>query len=221
MWAPGGPWGGGWGATASHISPRYSYLAEGAIPLDARRIRWLAGGVFFVALGAYFLATAGGVQSGDRTFDLIPGKGYSVPFNLANQATIQGDFRETSGSPVRFYVMSSVQYASLETGQGIGSLYNLPATDSSTFSFTATAQDTYYLIFFHGSGLANTTETVRLHWSLGALNQTRLFTGIGFLGISSVDFFLAFRRRPTDPARSEAQPGPGAVETGALDQQEP
>ncbi len=189
--------------------------------MEARRIRWLAGGIFFVALGAYFLATASGVQSGDRTFNLLPGMGESVAFNLANQATIQGDFRETSGSPVRFYVMSSVQYASTKSGQGIGSLYNLPATAASTFSFTATAQDTYYLVFFHGSGLANTTETVSLHWSIGTLNQTRLFTGIGFLGLAGVDFFFAFRRRPAHPARSLAHPGPTAMESDESDQPKP
>ncbi len=175
--------------------------------VNPRTLRYVIGGVLLLGLGAYNLITYTTVLSSQSTFNLLSSQAYDLSTTRSPQDSISGQFQETSGRPVSFYIETSSQFASFQTGTFIGSVYSIENVPSASIAFTFTAQDTYYLLFRHGAGLVNTTETVSFQRAYKIPSLVRLSLGLAFLAIAAADFYLALRSRKTPPTPSKQSPG--------------
>jgi hypothetical protein len=158
--------------------------------------------VFILALAGYNFATYTVASSYQSTFNLQPGLVYALPVNVNPSDSIDGHFQESSGSTVSFYILTSVQYAAFQSQALFNYVYGPVSSPSSDVSYAFPAQDTYYLMFRHGSGLVNTTETVSFHRTYTTHVSLRLDLGLILLPLVVVDLAYAFLRRK--PKLSEA-----------------
>lgn len=129
------------------------------------------------------------------TFNVLPGKFFKITANLRDQTLITGQFQESSGRPVGFRIMSSVQFAAFQTGQGNGSLYSLGDTATGSVSFTSSVPDAYYLLFLHGAGLQNVTQAVNFQRTYVSPDEFQLAAGIVLLVLGSVQVVWGVRPR--------------------------
>src|SRR5574340_780586 len=135
-------------------SPRDSAMAS-------PKLRGLVlAGVILLILGGLSLAETLNTHPYQSTFNVLPGKFLKILANLRDQTQVSGSFRETSGKPVNFTILSSVQFAAFQVGQPTANLYSIVNAPSANVNFLATLPDTYYLVFTHGPGYLNATETV-------------------------------------------------------------
>jgi len=178
--------------------------------MERQRLRYLVTGVILFAVAGTSFYFSYSTLSRQSTFSFGPQQWYRIAADLASGTTIEGQFTETSGQAVNFSIMSSAQYASLSGGMWNGSLYWLGEVISSSISYTTTARDTYYLVFLHGSGLNNNTQTVSFARTFTNLNLVYLASGLGFVAIAILDLYLAFRKVPEGglPPPGGASPPP-------------
>jgi len=141
-------------------------------------------------ISIYFSNAAHNYQS---TFNILASRYFKISSNLRDQTAVSGQFTETSGRPVTFMIMSSVQFAAFQTGQGNTSLYSVPNVSSASLSFTFTVPDTYYLLFLHGSGYSTTTQTVNFQRSYFNQDRFELFSGIALIGMGAVEAYWGVR----------------------------
>jgi hypothetical protein len=106
---------------------------------------------------------------------------------------MSGQFQENSSMLVSLYILSSAQFAAHQANMSFSDLYALTNVASATFSFTVTIQDTYYLLFDHGTGLRNVAEIVNFQRSYTGHDNYRLYLGILFLCLAVGDFYYAYR----------------------------
>ena len=163
--------------------------------MDSRAARILVSAFIVLGFSVYNFATYTSTTSYRSTFTLQPGLAYELQMTLSPSDTISGAFQENSGLSVAFYILSSAQFAAHQAQQPFTYLYSVPQTPSGTFSYTVSAQDTYYLFFDHGSGLANNTEIVYAVRDYTTHISYRLFLGIFFLVAAVADFYFAYRYR--------------------------
>jgi len=182
-----------------------------ASPLTANQARkrpykrnLVAVGLLLLALGAYTIYDSNSASFYHSTFNLLPSKFFKITDNLKDTATLNGQIRETSGRTVTFLIMNSQQFANFQVGQGNTSLYSVKDSASTSVSFSFPSADTYYLIFLHGSGYLNATETVDFQRTYLALARFEFFSGIVLVGLGVLEIFWGFR--PRDAQRSEALP---------------
>ena len=154
-----------------------------------------------LALGAYTIHDSGSVSYYHSTFNLLPLKFFKITDNLKDAATINGQVRETSGRTITFAIMSSQQFASFQIGQGNASLYSVKNTGSTSISFSFPTADTYFLVFLHGSGYLNMTETVDFSRTYLALARFEFYSGIALVGIGVIELFWGLRPRDSQPFR--------------------
>ena len=169
----------------------------------------VAVGLILLALGAYTIYDSNSFSNYNSTFNLLPSKFFKITDNLKDSATITGNVRETGGRTMSFLIMSSAQFAQYQVGQGNTSLYRVLNVASSSISYTFPAADTYFLLFLHGSGYLNSTETVTFQRTYVALGRFELFSGAIILGLAALLLFWGLRPRdtlyPGDPRyRSQA-----------------
>jgi len=179
--------------------------------MERQRLRYLVTGVvLFVIAGTSFYFSYS-TLSRQSTFNFGAQRWYRIEADLAGGTTIEGQFVETSGRAVNFYIMSSAQYTSFVNGTWIGSLYGLGEVISSSIAYTTTARDTFYLVFTHGSGI-NNTQTVNFARTFTNLNLVYLISGLGFVAIGVLDLYLAFRKVPAGgvPPAGGAPPPPSS-----------
>jgi hypothetical protein len=162
----------------------------------------IAVGLLLLALGAYTIYDSNSASYYHSTFNLIPLKFFKITDNLKDTATINGQVRETSGRPITFLIMNSQQFAAFQIGQGNASLYSVKNTGSTRISFSFPSADTYFLVFLHGSGYLNTTETVDFTRTYLALARFEFYSGIALvvIGVLEINWGL----RPRDTERSGA-----------------
>jgi hypothetical protein len=152
-----------------------------------------------LGLAAFNFITYTNANSYQSTFNILPSD-YNFLSSTRNPGdSINGAFQETSGALVSFYILSSVQYASFQTGSSLTSMYSVENAASGTFSYAFTTQDTYYLVFRHGSGLMNSTETVNFQRTYTTHDSFRLQLGFFFLAIGAVELVVALRPRKPPP----------------------
>ncbi len=182
-----------------------------ASPLTANQARkrpykrnLVAVGLLLLALGAYTIYDSNSASFYHSTFNLLPSKFFKITDNLKDTATLNGQIRETSGRTVTFLIMNSQQFANFQVGQGNTSLYSVKDSASTSVSFSFPSADTYYLIFLHGSGYLNATETVDFQRTYLALARFEFFSGIVLVGLGVLEIFWGFR--PRDAQRSGALP---------------
>jgi len=178
--------------------------------MDPRRLRFVVAGVALLVIAGIAFAVSYSSGSRQSTFSFGPDLHYRIPADFAAGTTIEGQFRETSGRAVSFYLMSSAQYSSYVGGTWIGSLYGVGEAISSSISYTTPVRDTYYLVFFHGTGI-NDTQTVNFEWGFRTVSVPLLVAGVAFVVLAVYDFYVAFGRAPsgsTAPPSGESPKGP-------------
>ena len=173
-----------------------------ASPLTANQARkrpykrnLVAVGLLLLALGAYTIYDSNSASLYHSTFNLLPSKFFKITDNLKDTATLNGQIRETSGRTITFLIMNSQQFANFQVGQGNTSLYSVKDSASTSVSFSFPSADTYYLIFLHGSGYLNATETVDFQRTYLALARFEFFSGIVLVGLGVLEIFWRLRPR--------------------------
>ncbi len=155
----------------------------------------IIAGIILLVIGAILLYYSNVARTFQSTFNLLPTKYSRIASNLRDQTLITGQFQETSGRIVSFYIMSSVQFASFQLGQNTGNLYSLLNVASGSISYTSTVPDTYYLVFTHGPGLFNTTETVNFQRTYVFLDELHLASGGILVGLGIMEIYWGARPR--------------------------
>ena len=163
------------------------------------RVRFLVGGLFLVGLALFNFVTYTNSGSFQSTFNILSGDYYYLTTTRSPGDLISGVFQEASGGLVKFYIQDSAQYASFQTGASLNSMYSIENVASGAVSYAFTAQDTYYLVFRHGTGLINSTETISFQRTYTTHDNARLGLGLFFLAIAAVELVVAFRPRKTPP----------------------
>lgn len=170
-------------------------------------------GIILLVLGGYSLYSGLSPHYYQSTFNILPGKYLKILANLRDQTRITGTFQETSGRLVNFTVFSSVQYAYYQVGQPTANLYAISDVASSSVDFTSTVPDTYYLVFAHGPGYMNVTETVTFQRNYTSVDPAELaFSGV-LLALGAVELVWGIRsgragRTRAAPNMAYAEPPP-------------
>jgi len=182
--------------------------------MELRTSRLLVSAIVLLGFSVFSFVTYTSSISHQSTFSLQPGLAYDIPSTLNPSDSVTVTFQENSGMLVSFYVLSSAQYASYLAKNPFSYLSSVTNVASGGFSFTAIVQDTYYLFFDHGTGLANTVETVYALRSYTTHIAYRLYVGIFLLVAAGVDLYYAYRTskrsRPT-PSVSPSPPSPSPI----------
>ncbi len=172
--------------------------------MASRKRGLIAVGLILLLLGGYSLYNYNPVHAYQSTFNLLPLKYLKISANLRDQTRITGTFQETSGRAVAFAIMSSVQFAAFQTRAGNASLYALPETATGQVDFTSTVPDTYYLIFLHGSGFLNTTQTVNFQRTYTSVDVPAILAGIALIVLAGVEIYWGFRPSGREAATSRS-----------------
>jgi hypothetical protein len=169
-------------------------------------------GLALLVLGGLTIYDASGVSFYQSTFNVLPLRFFHITDNLKDRTVITGSFRETAGRTIRFFIMNSAQFAAFEIGQGNASLFSSVNVNSASLSFTFSTPDAYFLVFAHGTGLLNVTETVTFQRSYFHVFSIELFSGIIVLGLGVLETYWGLRpkeetkRLTRQPGTSNAQP---------------
>jgi hypothetical protein len=167
--------------------------------VDPGRVRFLIGGLFLVGLALFNFVSYTKANSLQSTFNILSREAYYLTSTVSAGDSIDGAFQEASGSLVSFYVLNSVQFAAFQAGTSLTSIYSIENVASGVIAYAFTAQDTYYLLFRHGSGLMNSTETVSFQRTYTTHDNFRLELGLFFLAVAAVELVVAFRPRKPAP----------------------
>jgi hypothetical protein len=171
------------------------------LELEGYRLRYLVSALFILALAVYQFSIYSVSTSQQSTFDLLPGFLHELTITTRDTSdTVSGQFQETSGHPVSFYILTSAQYAAYQSGTSFDYVYSVIDSTSSTISYTFSTQDTYSLVFRHGTGLVNTTETVYFQRTYATHNTFALTLGLIFIVLVAADVVFAFRSRKPKPS---------------------
>ncbi len=172
----------------------------------------IAAGLVLLLIGGYTLYNYNPVHAYQSTFNLLPGKYFKIGANLRDQTRITGTFQETSGRPLEFMVMSSTQYAAFQARTGNASLYSLPETAVGQVDFTSSVPDTYYMLFLHGTGYLNVTQTVNFQRTYTSVDVLAIVAGAALLVLAAVEIYWGFRpsggRAESPPATASNLPPP-------------
>ncbi len=164
-------------------------------------------GLALLVLGGLTVYDASAISFYQSTFNLLPLKFFKITDNLKDQTTITGNFRETANHPIKFFIMNSAQFAAFQIGQSNASLFSSVNVNSASVSYTFTTPDTYFLIFAHGSGFLNSTETVNFQRSYYNLSRFELVSGIVLLGFGVLEMSWGLRPKDAQAKRLNKQSG--------------
>lgn len=153
----------------------------------------VAVGLLLVVIGGYTIFDSNSVSNYNSTFNLLPLRFYKLTDSLKDSATITGHAQTSSGQLISFLIMNSAQFASFQVGQGNASLYSVLNTASASISYTFPSPDTYYLMFLHGSGYLNVTESVAFQRTYFALARFEFFSGILLVAIGVLELYWGLR----------------------------
>jgi hypothetical protein len=180
------------------------------IALQARKRPYkknlVAVGLVLLALGVYTIYDSNSISNYHSTFNLLPSKFFKITDNLKDTATLSGTVKETGGRTVSFLIMSSAQFAQYQVGQGNASLYQKLNVASASISFTFPTADSYFLLFLHGSGFLNATETVDFSRTYVALARFEFYSGIVLVGLAVLLLYWGLRPRDTGRMRGQEYP---------------
>ena len=180
--------------------------------MATRKRGLIAAGLILVLIGGYTLYNYNPVHAYQSTFNLLPGKYFKIGANLRDQTRITGAFQEMSGRSVEFMVMSSTEFAAFQTRTGNASLYSLPETAAGQVDFTSSVPDTYYMLFQHGTGYLNATQTVNFQRTYTSVDVLAIVVGAALLVLGVVEVYWGFRpsgsRADAPPATTGDLPPP-------------
>ena len=167
----------------------------------------IAMGLALLVLGGLTIYDSSAASSYQSTFNILPQKFFKITNNLRDKTTITGQFQETSGRPVTFLIMNSVQFAAFQIRQGNASLFSLQDVTTASITFTFNTPDSYYLVFIHGSGLLSTTETVAFQRSYYNLSRFELISGVALIAVGVLEAYWGLRPRDAQPRSQRKQLG--------------
>jgi hypothetical protein len=173
--------------------------------MEPNRLRFLISALFVLSLAGYNFLTYTSTTSEQSTFNLEPGLTANLVTTRTSSDVISGQFQENSGSPVSFYILSSAQFAAFQAQTSFNYLYGIVNVASGSFSYTFPLQDTYEIVFRHGTGLINSYETVNFQRSYQTHIPSHLQLGLVFLVFGAASLVVAFR--PEKPKKVETLPG--------------
>ena len=172
--------------TTASVNVRYP-------PFHRYERRLIIVGLILLAIGGIAVYNTNAAHSYQSTFNVLPGRFFKITTNLRDQTLITGSFRETTGRIVNFYIMNSVQFAAFQLGQGNVNLFFLKDVPDGTVTFTSAVPDTYYLVFTHGTGLLNMTETVNFQRSYVSLDEFQVASGVILLVLGGIVLYWGLR----------------------------
>jgi len=191
--------------------------------VDPVRVRWSVGALALIGLALFNFINYTNANSLQSTFNILSGHYEYLTTTRISGDSISGAFQESSGSLVSFYILSSAEFASFQTGASLTSVYSIENVGSSAISYAFTTQDMYYLVFRHGSSLMNSTETISFQRTYTTHGNFRLELGLFFLALAAVELVIGFRpRKPSPvtplpaPVSTYAQGQTPAIPTGEL-----
>lgn len=162
-------------------------------------------GVILLVLGGYAFVQGLNPHQYQSTFNILPLKYLKITANLRDMTHITGTYEETGNRPVNFTIYSSIQFAYFQVGTPTANLYSIRATPSSSIDFTSTVPDTYYLVFTHGPGLLNVTETINFSRSYVSADLTSYALSGVLFALGAVELVWGIRSgRATRPSARRA-----------------
>ncbi len=167
--------------------------------MERRQARYIASALFILALAVFEFVTYTSATTQQSTFNLQPGLAYDFSLTRNPSDYVSGQFQETSGQPVSFYIQTSAQFAAFQAHTSFDYLYSVEQVPTGRISYSFSSQDTFYLLFRHGTALVNSTETIFFQRSYVTHITSKLFLGLIFVGAATVDLAFAFvwrRRKP-------------------------
>src|SRR5260370_38503210 len=167
--------------------------------MDSRKARYIVSAAILLGFSPFNFLTYTNATPLQSTLALQPGLAQDVSTTRISGDSITGQFHETSGMIVSFYILNSAQFASHQVGGAFNYIYSIKDVASSSFSNVST-QDTYYLWLDHGTGLSNTAETVYFQRTYVTHDTFRLELGFIFIAVAGVNLVFAVRiRTPKTP----------------------
>lgn len=173
-------------STTASVNVRYP-------PLHRYERRLIIVGLILLAIGGIAVYNTNAAHSYQSTFNVLPGRFFKITTNLRDQTLLTGNFRETTGRIVNFYVMNSVQFAAFQLGQGNANLFALTDVPDGSVTFTSSLPDAYYLVFTHGTGLLNMTETVNFQRTYVSLDEFQIISGVLLLILGGIVLYWGMR----------------------------
>lgn len=167
----------------------------------------VAVGLILLAVGAYTIYDSNSLTNYHSTFNILATKFYKITDNLKDAATLTGQYSETGGRTVSFLIMNSAEFVQYQLGQGNASLYRVLNTGSASISYSFPGADTYYLVFLHGTGYLNTTETVDFSRTYIALARFELYSGSVLVGLALLLLYWGLRPKDLLPPKTPAWSG--------------
>ncbi len=173
--------------------------------MEPNRLRFLISALFVLSLAGYNFLTYTSMTSEQSTFNIQPGLTYNLVTTRVSSDVISGQFQENSGNPVSFYILSSAEFAAFQAQTSFTYLYSVVNVASGSFSYTFPLQDTYEIVFRHGTGLVNNYETVSFQRAYQTHISSHLQLGLVFIVFGAASLVLAFR--PEKLKKVETLPG--------------
>jgi hypothetical protein len=180
----------------------------------ARKRGLIAVGLVLLVIGGYFLYSYNPAHSYESTFNVLPGRYFKILANLRDATRITGSFQENAGREVTFAIMSSAQFSAFQASNVLADVYDLPAGARGNVDWISSIPDAYYLLFRHGSGQANTTQTVAFSRTYTSIDEVAILAGIALLVLGAVELYWGFfpggRKSSTsaEPPKSDVPPPP-------------
>lgn len=171
------------------------------------KILMVVGGIL-IFLGISILL---GSFVSDRISDTIkipPGSDwhYYLEFNLPAGGQVTGDFEETLGRTVDFYLFSESQYNSYCHRIPTGSLYH-DSGSSGNFSVTVPESGKYYMAFDHGSGYASSSQSVKVNAQISGFNVILAVVALTFIVMGIALIVSGYRsKKKWDELKAPATP---------------
>lgn len=161
-------------------------------------------GVILLVLGGYAFVQGLNPHQYQSTFNILPLKYLKIMANLRDQTHITGTFAETGDRPVNFTIFSSIQFAYFQVGTPTANLYSIQNTPSASVDFTSTVPDTYYLVFTHGTGYLNVTETINFNRSYTSADLTSYALSGVLFALGAVELVWGIRSGRTHRSSSRS-----------------
>lgn len=142
--------------------------------------------------------------------DIIPAGNYarSTEVIVYTQGQVAGDFSETSGQLISFYVFDSQQHTAYQTQQGIPeALFSVAEVSSGNYSVSVGLPGAYYLVFAHGVGLGQIPQEINFTITIGGTNTLTLGTGVGAIAAGTASLVAGYNAR----RKAHLQPWPGTA----------
>ena len=116
-------------------------------------------------------------------------------FNVFKSGHLSGQFSESQGQALGVYVFTDAEYTTFTNGYLPQGLFSSDGPASGSFSVSIPAPGNYYLIFMHGTGLENTSQTVDFSVTLDGYNPVILAAGFGLLAAGAVLVIVGYYLR--------------------------